>query len=158
MPIAPRQHVAAVPLFERLTDRNPEQSREPKPLRTLSYSELMRSVQKEVARLLNTRSGHTLEELLGQPRSVLDYGCTDLLWVNPHDPQLLARLTQLMEETIEAFEPRLRGVSVKITSMVRTESRMALMITATLVTEELREPVSFQVTASPRGGDSIDDE
>lgn len=145
------QHAAAVPLFERLTDRSPEQPREPRPLRTLSYPELMRSVQKEVARLLNTRGGHTVAALFGQERSVVDYGATDLLWVNPYDPESLHVFCRLMEQTVEAFEPRLRGVGVSIARFVQTESRMVLTIAAVLITEDLREPVSFQVTASPRG-------
>ena len=153
-----RQHAAAVPLFERLTDRNPEQPREPRPLRTLSYPELLRSVRHEVARLLNTRGGHGPAALLGQPRSVIDYGATDLLWVNPYDPESLHLLTRLMEETIEAFEPRLRGVGVKIARFVQTESRMVLTVSATLITEDLREPVSFQVTASPRNKELLSDE
>ncbi len=145
------QHAAAVPLFERLTDRSPEQPREPRPLRTLSYPELLRSVQKEVARLLNTRGGHTVATLFGQERSVVDYGATDLLWVNPYDPESLHIFCRLMEQTVEAFEPRLRGVGVSIARFVQTESRMVLTISAVLITEDLREPVSFQVTASPRG-------
>ena len=144
------QHAAAVPLFERLTDRSPEQPREPRPLRTLSYPELMRSVQKEVARLLNTRGGQSVDDLFGKDRSVINYGATDLLWVNPYDPESLHIFCRLMEETVEAFEPRLRGVGVSIARFVQTESRMVLTISATLITEQLREPVSFQVTASPR--------
>ena len=158
MPPDTRQHAAAVPLFERLTDRNPEQPREPRPLRTLSFPELLRSVRNEVARLLNTRGGYRVSELLGQPRSVLDYGATDLLWVNPYDPESLHTLSRLMEETIEAFEPRLRGVGVKIARFVQTESRMVLTVSATLITEQLREPVSFQVTASPRTKEPLSDE
>jgi type VI secretion system lysozyme-like protein len=153
-----RQHAAAVPLFERLTDRNPEQPREPRPLRTLSFPELLRSVRQEVARLLNTRGGHGPEALLGQPRSVIDYGATDLLWVNPYDPESMHTLSRLMEETIEAFEPRLRGVGVKVARFVQTESRMVLTVSATLITEDLREPVSFQVTASPRSKEPLSDE
>ena len=150
MASAPDQHAAAVPLFERLTDRNPEQPREPRPLRTLSYAELVRSVEKEVARLLNSRSGHSAAELIGQGRSAINYGVTDLLWVNPHDPQSLDALVYLLQGSIEAFEPRLRWVSVRVVHFVQTESRVVLAISGYLVTENLREPVSFQVTASPR--------
>jgi type VI secretion system lysozyme-like protein len=154
----PSQYAAAVPLFERLTDLQPEQPREPRPLRTLSYPELMRSVRNEVARLLNTRGSRTSDQLLGQERSVLDYGATDLLWVNPYDPQSLHTFCRLMEETIEAFEPRLREPSVAISRFVQTESRIVLTVSAVLITQELREPVSFQVTASPRSKEPLADE
>lgn len=152
------KHAAAVPLFERLTDRNPEQPREPRPLRTLSYPELLRSVQKEVTRLLNTRSGRGPQYLREQERSVVDYGVSDLLWVNPYDPQSLHLLTDLAEQTIEAFEPRLREVQVTVSRFVQAESRIVLTVTATLITEELREPVSFQVTASPSSKEPPADE
>lgn len=150
MASAPDQHAAAVPLFERLTDRNPEQPREPRPLRTLSYSELVRSVEKEVARLLNARSGHSAAELIGQGRSAINYGVTDLQWVNPNDPQSLGALVFLLQASIEAFEPRLQWVSVRIAHFLQTESRLVLTISGILLTENLREPVSFQVSASPR--------
>lgn len=152
------KHAAAVPLFERLTDHNPEQPREPQPLRTLSYPELLRSVQREVARLLNIRSGHTTEELLGQSRSTINYGVSDLLWVNPLDPQSLRTLVRVLEESIEAFEPRLQGVRLTILRFVQTESRLVLKLAATLITEDLREPVSFQVTASARTKEVLSDD
>ena len=150
MPLPSRQHVAAVPLFERLSDRKPEQPREPVPLRTLSYPELVRSVREEVSRLLNTRTGLPSHELLERERSVIDYGATDLLWVNPFDPQSMRHLTSLLTQTIEKFEPRLQHPRVTIVQFVQTESRLILNITGTLVMEQLREPVSFRVTASPR--------
>ena len=150
MPLPSRQHVAAVPLFERLSDRKPEQPREPVPLRTLSYPELVRSVREEVSRLLNTRTGLPSHELLERERSVIDYGATDLLWVNPFDPQSMRHLTSLLTQTVEQFEPRLHHPRVTIVQFVQTESRLILNITGTLVMEQLREPVSFRVTASPR--------
>ncbi len=150
MPLPSRQHVAAVPLFERLSDRKPEQPREPVPLRTLSYPELVKSVREEISRLLNTRTGLPSHELLERERSVIDYGATDLLWVNPFDPQSMRHLTSLLTQTIEKFEPRLQHPRVTIVQFVQTESRLILNITGTLVMEQLREPVSFRVTASPR--------
>ena len=150
MPLPSRQHVAAVPLFERLSDRKPEQPREPVPLRTLSYPELVKSVREEISRLLNTRTGLPSHELLERERSVIDYGATDLLWVNPFDPQSMRHLTSFLTQTIEKFEPRLQHPSVTIVQFVQTESRLILNITGTLVMEQLREPVSFRVTASPR--------
>jgi len=150
MPLTSRQHIAAVPLFERLSDRKPEQPREPVPLRTLSYPDLLKSVREEISRLLNTRSGLSSHELLERERSVINYGATDLLWVNPFDPQSMRHLTALLVQTIEKLEPRLAQPRVSIVQYVQTESRLILNITGTLVMEQLREPVSFRVTASPR--------
>ena len=150
MPLPSKQHVAAVPLFERLSDRKPEQPREPVPLRTLSYSDLVPSVREEISRLLNTRSGLPSHELLERERSVIDFGATDLLWVNPFDPQSMRHLIALLTSTIETYEPRLANPRVTVVQFVQTESRLILSITGTLVMEELREPVSFRVMASPR--------
>lgn len=150
MPLPSKQHVAAVPLFERLSDRNPEQPREPVPLRTLSSPELIASVRGEVSRLLNTRTGFSSHELLERERSVLDFGATDLLWVNPFDPESMRHLTRLLEQTVEKFEPRLAHPRIHIVQFIQTESRLILQISGSLVTEHLREPVSFRVTASPR--------
>ena len=119
MPLPSRQHVAAVPLFERLSDRKPEQPREPVPLRTLSYPELVKSVREEISRLLNTRTGLPSHELLERERSVIDYGATDLLWVNPFDPQSMRHLTSFLTQTIEKFEPRLQHPRVTIVKSLR---------------------------------------
>ena len=150
MPLPSKKHVAAVPLFERLSDRKPEQPREPVPLRTLSYPELLDSVRGEVTRLLNTRSGLASHELLERERSVIDFGATDLLWVNPFDPESMRHLTRLLVQTVEKFEPRLAHPRVTIVQFVQTESRLILQVSGTMVMEQLREPVSFRVTASPR--------
>ena len=150
MPLPSKQHVAAVPLFERLSDRKPEQPREPVPLRTLSFPDLLASVQDEVARLLNTRTGLSSHELLDRERSVIDFGASDLLWVNPYDPQSMRHLVQMLAQIVEAFEPRLAHPRVTVVQFVQTESKLILNISGTLITQDLREPVSFRVMASPR--------
>ncbi|MBL8632610.1 MAG: type VI secretion system baseplate subunit TssE [Myxococcales bacterium] len=150
MPLPSKQHVASVPLFERLSDRNPEQPREPVPLRTLSFPDLLVSVQDEIARLLNTRTGLSSHELLERERSVINFGASDLLWVNPYDPQSMRHLVQMLTQTVEAFEPRLMHPRVTVVQFVQTESRLILNISGTLITQDLREPVSFRVMASPR--------
>lgn len=143
--------IARVPLFERLTDREPLMPSEPQPRRTLSRPELLRSIQAELGRLLNTRTSEPAQELLGKDRSVLNYGAGDLGWVSPQSPVAQRELGRLLSETIEAFEPRLAEVRVEVERYLPRTQGLELVITGVLVTEDVREPVSFPVAVRGPG-------
>lgn len=144
--------IARVPLFERLTDREPLMPSEPRPRRTLSRPELLRSIQAELGRLLNTRTSEPAQELVGKERSVLNYGAGDLGWVSPQNPVAQRELGVLLSETIEAFEPRLTDVHVEVERYLPRTQGLELVITGVLVTEDVREPVSFPVAVRGPGG------
>lgn len=143
--------IARVPLFERLTDRDPLEPSEPQPKRTLTRPELLRSIQGELTRLLNTRTSQPALSLLGQERSVVDYGAGDLGWVVPQDPGSQRELGWLLAETITAFEPRLDAVTVEVERYVPRTQGLVLVISGVLVTDEVREPVSFPVAVRAPG-------
>lgn len=143
--------IARVPLFERLTDREPLQPSEPQPRRTLTRPELLRSIQAELTRLLNTRTAQPAQELLGKERSVVDYGAGDLGWVSPHNPVAHRELGKLLAETIEAFEPRLSSVRVEVERYLPRTQGLELSISGVLITDEVREPVSFPVAVRGSG-------
>lgn len=143
--------IARVPLFERLTDREPLQPSEPQPRRTLTRPELLLSIQAELTRLLNTRTSQPAQELLGKERSVVDYGAGDLGWVSPHNPVAHRELGKLLAETIEAFEPRLSSVRVEVERYLPRTQGLELSISGVLITDEVREPVSFPVAVRGSG-------
>lgn len=147
----PVRPVARVPLFERLTDREPLQPSEPQPQRTLTRRELLRSIQEELTRLLNTRTSQPARTLLQQERTVINYGAGDLGWVTPQDPQAQRELGLLLSETIAAFEPRLESVRVAVERYVPRSQGLVLVISGVLVFDEVREPVSFPVAVRAPG-------
>ena len=142
---AESKYVARVPLFDRLTDLEPLVPMEPKPLRGLTYSQLLESIQRELSALLNTRCPVPLSELQDRQRSVVDYGLTDMMWAGPMAPEDRLVLQDTIEQTVAAFEPRLRNPRVIIGEYESAAGSLSCTIEGDLHTETLREAVSFPV-------------
>jgi type VI secretion system protein ImpF len=135
--------VARRPLFDRLVDDEPFASTEPVPRRNLDLAGLQTSVKDELNRLLATRCPLPADEVLGRPRTILSYGLPDLEGGRDTEKLTSRRLERIVRETVEAFEPRLRGVSVAV---ARVElGRVTVTVRGALVTESLRHPVSFGI-------------
>jgi type VI secretion system protein ImpF len=136
-------------LLDRLLDDHPEESREP----------AWREVQ--VVRLLKTSLCRDLQNLLNASRmlaviperyaalktSLLNYGLPDLQSMEVREDHDLGHLCRLIEESIQAFEPRLQGVRVRpvinADDKKPIDRRVRFEIEAVLVVEPLREPVLF---------------
>jgi type VI secretion system protein ImpF len=135
--------VARRPLFDRLVDEDPYTIAEPVPRRNLDLAGLQSSVKDELHRLLGTRCPLTADEALSRPRTILSYGLPDLEGGRETEKLTSRRLERIVRDTIEAFEPRLRGVSVTV---ARVElGRVTVTVRGALVTESLRHPVSFGI-------------
>lgn len=138
-------HVARVPLFDRLVDLDRWAPREPRPYRTLTYAQLLESVQKEVGRVLNTRAALTLEELGTVERSVINYGASDLAWANPMEAEDQIRITEMLAHTVTSFEPRLRQVQVHFDRYEPTDGTLYIILMANLAVEHITQPVAFPI-------------
>src|SRR5437016_3963633 len=103
-------YIARAPLLDRLTDLDTRTSREPRPLRTLSYQELLASVRREVEDILNSRCPFAAAELADRPRTVLEYGAPDFSELSPMAVEDQKRICRELAAVIETFEPRLRDV------------------------------------------------
>lgn len=144
-----------VPLFDRLVDEDLVQKQESVPYCTLDRAGLRASVARELGRILGTRCPISGDEALSRARSVIDYGLPDLeIGGRKIIPEEQRRLVRLVKRTIEAFEPRLENVEVEI---VRREelapgARLVVTIAATIVTDEVREPISFEMPIEAKTG------
>ncbi len=134
-------------LFDRLVDENPSRRQEAVPYCTLDRAGLRQSVARELGRILSTRCPITGDEALSRQRTVIDYGLPDL----EHGgrtlvPEELRRLQRLVQRTIEAYEPRLQQVHVEIKRRedAGIHARLVVALTAMIVTDEVREPLSFE--------------
>jgi type VI secretion system protein ImpF len=135
-----------VPLFDRLVDEDPATRHEAVPLRTLDRDELRASVARELSRILGTRCPVSGDVALSRTRTVLDYGLPDLeLGGRATVPEERRRLARLIQKTIEAYEPRLRSVEVEVIRREEPAARLYVSLSATLVTDEVREPLSFEM-------------
>lgn len=135
-----------VPLFDRLVDEHPHQRAEARPKRSLDIDELRDSVRRELGRLLETRCPLPGDLALARERSVLDYGLPDL----ERGGRALVkedrlRVARLIRQTIEAFEPRLQRVDVELLDSAGGGARLLVAVRAVLVTERVREPLSFNL-------------
>lgn len=146
-------------LLDRLLDDHPEESREP----------AWREVQ--VVRLLKTSLCRDLQNLLNAGRvlsviperyaalktSLLNYGLPDLQSMEVREDHDLGHLCRLIEESIQAFEPRLQGVRVRpvvdADDKKPIDRRVRLEIEAVLVVEPLREPVLFSSSLDVASGE-----
>lgn len=144
-------------LFDRLLDEHPHRRREAAPLRDLDADELYRSIERELVRVLTTRCPISGDEALARERTVIDYGMPDLEnggRVTVKEERM--RLARLVRQTIEAYEPRLRGVEVEVLSPLDGRGRLVVSIDARLAMENLREPLSFSIALG--SGDAQVDE
>jgi type VI secretion system protein ImpF len=96
-------------LLERLTDEAPEQREEARETRGISDAQLRESVRRDLAALFNTthiEASLDLREFAEVRRSILNYGIPDLAGRSLSSIDL-EQLTQVLQRTIEVYEPRL---------------------------------------------------
>jgi len=141
-------------LFDRLIDEDPKQLKEAHPFRVYSKEQLVASIAQELARLLNTRNPQTRSERAVE-RTVLDYGLRDfssLFASSPTDRDTLARE---IEDTIEAFEPRLKEVSITWEPTPEgRQQQLSANIGAKIKLGTLLEPVSFPLLIYSTSGEA----
>ena len=131
------------PLFDRLTDLEPERQIEVRPARSLERRGLKESVRRELECLFNTRIPLAAEAVQGRPRTVLEYGVPDFSTYSPHNPDDVRRLEEHLREAVEAFEPRLDEVAVKAHTAVPGKQGLGVQVDAVMIIDGVREPVSF---------------
>ena len=136
-------------LLDRLLDDHPEESREPAWRDVQVVRVLKASLCRDLQNLLNAhRLLAVIPEAYAELRtSLLNYGLPDLQSMEVREDHDLGLLCRLIEESIQAFEPRLQGVRVRpvidAEGRKQIDRRVRFEIEAVLVVEPLREPVLF---------------
>lgn len=131
-----------VPLFDRLSGRDPGRRDAAPAPRILDRRSLLRSVQDDVSRLLNSRSAPERDPATGAAGTVLDYGIPDFSTVTPSSEAELQRLAALIARKVASYEPRLVNVRVAVTSPANSRAVM-MSLTASLRIGSVNEPVTF---------------
>ncbi len=100
-------------LFERLIDFEPDRPMGDEPsMSTLSMTDLKASIQREIVRLLDSRTtGRRSPDLGG---TVLDYGLSDIAHLDAASDTDRRRVEQMVRQAIIDFEPRLRRPRVSV--------------------------------------------
>jgi type VI secretion system protein ImpF len=117
-------------LLDRLTDNAPTAKRDPPDQQVLTLAQLRQAVLRDLAALLNTTSLEGVDDLSDAPlaaASTINYGIpalAGLIEASSHSHSLEDELA----DAIRAFEPRIRGESVKVSTRASdAESTPALM-------------------------------
>ena len=95
-------------LLERLTDHEPDATREVREHRSSSARSLRRSVMRDLGWLLNAQgiaSSQDVARYPGVAESVLNFGFSDLAGKSASNVDI-GRIERLMADSIRAFEPR----------------------------------------------------
>ncbi len=151
--MAERREDFPMPLFDRLIDQELHFGREVRPLRTLDRKGLRASIQRELARLVNTRVQISEDQLDGRTRTVIDYGIPDFGNTSARNHEHRAKLERMLARTIEHYEPRLEDVRVYLEEPGSDAALLTGRIEALLVLGEAREPIAFATTLSEDAGE-----
>ena len=137
------------PLLDRLIDEEPNLRRESPPLRTLDRRGLRESVRRELEKLFNSRISSRAHEVESSALTVIDYGIPDFAPLGPENPDDAEALAGRLQRVVEAFEPRLQEVTVRVDVQRGGDRGLAATVAGVLVVDEVREPVSFPALLRP---------
>ncbi len=146
-------------LLDRLLDDHPEETRESAWRDVQVVRVLKASLCRDLQNLLNA---HRLLAVIPEAytelkTSLLNYGLPDLQSMEVREDHDLGLLCRLIEESIQAFEPRLQGVRVRpvidAEGKKPIDRRVRFEIEAVLVVEPLREPVLFSSSLDVASGE-----
>ena len=146
-------------LLDRLLDDHPEETREPAWREVQVVRVLKASLCRDLQNLLHAhRLLTTIPEVYSELKtSLLNYGLPDLQSMEVREDHDLGLLCRLIEESIQAFEPRLQGVRVRpvidAEGKKPIDRRVRFEIEAVLVVEPLREPVLFSSSLDVASGE-----
>lgn len=146
-------------LLDRLLDDHPEENREPAWREVQVVRVLKTSLCRDLQNLLNAhRLLAVIPEAYAELKtSLLNYGLPDLQSLEVREDHDLGLLCRLIEESIQAFEPRLQGVRVRpvidADGKQSLDRRVRFEIEAVLVVQPLREPVVFSSSLDVSSGE-----
>lgn len=130
-------------LFERLIDFEPDHPNRDEPsMSTLSMAELKASIQREIVRLLDSRSAAERRPELGG--TVLDYGIGDIAHLHAASFTDQRRVEQMVRQAILDFEPRLKRPRVTV-SPGAGRGTMVTSISGEVVAGSVTEHLAFDV-------------
>ncbi|MDR2067772.1 MAG: type VI secretion system baseplate subunit TssE [Holosporaceae bacterium] len=133
----------SIPLFEKLTDENPEEPFEKTPRRSPTLEDVRNFVREDLTRLLNTRIA-----ILWKNRKDLtpfSYGANITAPTSAENVFEMQELENSINKIIELFEPRLRNAKSKIVGFGSDPRSLFVNIDAIVEFENQRAPLSFPV-------------
>jgi type VI secretion system lysozyme-like protein len=140
------------PLFDRLVDRAPKLRHEPRPARTLDRRGLRESGGRGGGGVGKNPCPFPAHRLADRPRSVIDYGLPELSGFSANRVEDRERLAELIRRAVEAFEPRLAEVRVRLEPAQGNVFSLTGHIEAVFLGDSVPEPVVFHTAVETRSG------
>lgn len=143
-------------VFDRLIDLEPHRRTETPLGRTQVLQQMKESVGRDLQALLNTRCRATswppaLKEL---DRSLFAYGIPDCVGISTGSREQQEQLRRMITRAIEAFEPRLINVQVRLADTNDpTDRALRFRIDAMLKVDPAPEPVIYDSKLDATSGD-----
>ncbi len=134
-------------LLDRLTDDEPEKTRESREKRVLSLKKLREGVLRDMAWLLNSSQLSTVEDLDAFPdvaHSVLNFGIPDLAGRTSSSVDIPA-LERLLRQAIWDYEPRILRNTVKVKLSVSDDQMNHNAMTFEIEGELWAQPVPLRI-------------
>lgn len=153
--IEPKREIGApIPLFDRLIDEDPEEDSEVPPKRFYNRFELIQSIQREIERILSTRTSTKREQYQDLADDPLNYGLPEMFGLGDFSQFDGANsgdwdyINQLCQRAIEIFEPRVKNVEVNVQSFDRSRQALSITVQATIALKNYQGEVSFPMVIS----------
>lgn len=150
----PRRHPGGfAPLFDRLVDEDPFEETEPKIKKFYQISELVESLQREIAVILSTRCNarHERYDALSKEGLKLSevFGVPSLSALNPARQSDWTQIEAWCRKAIKDFEPRLTNIGVQVVGWDSPKQTLSLTIHADFICATYQESVNFPISFLP---------
>lgn len=139
------KHGQRAPLFDRLEQPNEISVEAEQRHRLQSGQALLRSIEREVSNLLNTRCAFSPAALQKRERTVLEYGIPDFAHFSLADEDQQRALVETIRGAIAAYEPRLSSITVQLVRVEPRGQRIVLNVSGKIRVGDTVEPVMFPV-------------
>jgi type VI secretion system lysozyme-like protein len=143
---------AFAPLFDRLSDFEPNVKEENPPFMIYDEDAIKTSIQHECMRILNTRCMLTKEEYAKLQSDATKFrfprffGLPDSIYANPKNTSDATFMQETMAKAIEIFETRLQNVHVAIHGYEEDNQELFLSVEGDLVIGEIRKSIAFPLS------------
>jgi type VI secretion system lysozyme-like protein len=140
---------ARVPLFDRLIDEDPESETEVPSKRYYDRAELIQSIEREVDRILNTRSTVKREEYEDFSEDPLNFGLPEMFGLGDFSQYDATksndwpRIAELCEQAMMRYEPRIKNVVATVIGFDKKTQSLSMTITADFAIKEFQGELTF---------------
>lgn len=149
---------APVPLFDRLIDDDPETVTEQPVKRYYNRFELIQSIEREVARILNTRATVKRAEYDDFSEDPLNFGLPEMFGLGDFsqydatNQQNWPRIAELCEQAITRYESRIKNVTATVTAFDKKTQSLSVTIHADFAIKEFQGELTFPTVFLMSGG------